>query len=253
MSSKDVLPEGATTGEGTGIDIISGFPEKVEGEILFLDADNISTDGIYPGISIRFIFEPLSLTNEIAGKYTYQDDVPVEKMAQVCMENYDPAFNSVARAGGMPPSPCVQFFHGQALEDETHFESDIFVSGFNFGCGSSREQAATSILAKKLPLVVCGSIGNTFSRNAVNNALLLLEMPRLIVRLRETFANTERKLTRRTGWKFTWDVRLSQVTIQEGEAGPTWTQQAPALPPNLQDIIAQGGLEKWVKKEIGKL
>lgn len=35
------------------------------------------------------------------GKYTYQDDVPAEKMAQVCMENYDPAFNSIARAGGM--------------------------------------------------------------------------------------------------------------------------------------------------------
>jgi hypothetical protein len=27
--------------------------------------------------------------------------VPVEKMAQVCMENYDPAFDSIARAGGM--------------------------------------------------------------------------------------------------------------------------------------------------------
>lgn len=35
------------------------------------------------------------------GKYTYQDDVPVEKMARVCMENYDPMFDSIARAGGM--------------------------------------------------------------------------------------------------------------------------------------------------------
>jgi hypothetical protein len=51
-SSKDVLPEEMTTAEGTEIDIIPGFPEKVEGEILFLDADNISTDGIYPGILI---------------------------------------------------------------------------------------------------------------------------------------------------------------------------------------------------------
>ena len=66
------------------------------------------------------------------GKYTYQDDIPTEKMAQVCMENFDPTFNNVARAG------------------------DILVSGFNFGCGSSREQAATAILAKKIPLVVAG-------------------------------------------------------------------------------------------------
>jgi len=34
------------------------------------------------------------------GKYTYQDNVPVEKMAQVCMENYDLAFDSIAQAGG---------------------------------------------------------------------------------------------------------------------------------------------------------
>jgi homoaconitate hydratase len=30
-------------------DILPGFPEKVEGEIVFCDADNINTDGIYPG------------------------------------------------------------------------------------------------------------------------------------------------------------------------------------------------------------
>jgi homoaconitate hydratase len=155
---------------------------------------------------------------------------------------------------------------------------------FYFGCGSSREQAATSILAKKLPLVVSGSVGNTFSRNAINNALPLLEIPRLVQRLRETFSSTkvqsskqdveepshnhesldspppaapvtpkqEKKLTRRTGWTFAWDVRFSKVTIQEGEGGPIWSQNVAALPPNLQEIIAQGGLEKWVKKEIGK-
>jgi homoaconitate hydratase len=129
------------------------------------------------------------------------------------------------------------------------------VTGFffsNFGCGSSREQAATSILAKKLPLVVSGSVGNTFSRNAINNALPLLEIPRLVQRLREIFSYTkvqsveqdikepsenresldspppaaqttpkqEKKFTRRTGWTFTWDVRFFKVTIQEGEGGP---------------------------------
>jgi homoaconitate hydratase len=60
-------------------------------------------------------------------------------------------------------------------------------------------------------------------------------------------------LTRRTGWTFTWEVRFSKVTIQEGEGGPIWSQKVAALPPNLQEIIAHGGLEKWVKKEIGKL
>jgi aconitase A len=90
--------------------VLPGFPETVEGEIVFCDADNINTDGIYPG------------------KYTYQDNVPVEKMAEVCMENYDPKFGLIAKEG------------------------DILVAGFNFGCGSSREQAATAILAKKDPI-----------------------------------------------------------------------------------------------------
>jgi homoaconitate hydratase len=48
-SSKAVMPEESTGSGATEVDIVPGFPEKVEGEILFLDADNISTDGIYPG------------------------------------------------------------------------------------------------------------------------------------------------------------------------------------------------------------
>ncbi|KAI9049671.1 hypothetical protein LZ554_006696 [Drepanopeziza brunnea f. sp. 'monogermtubi'] len=220
--------------------ILPGFPERVEGEIVFCDADNINTDGIYPG------------------KYTYQDGVSVEKMAEVCMENYDPTFGSIAREG------------------------DILVSGFNFGCGSSREQAATAILAKKIPLVVSGSFGNIFARNSINNALMGVEVPRLVQRLREHFSSprVEAKtnvtepsankdsldspppaqqarpaegtvLTRRTGWTFLWDVRRSKVVITEGPGGATWSQKVGELPPNVQEIIARGGLEKWVKGEIG--
>ena len=62
-------------------DILPGFPEKVTGEIVFCDVDNMNTDAIYPG------------------KYTYQDDVPREKIAEVCMENYDPSFRTVAKSG----------------------------------------------------------------------------------------------------------------------------------------------------------
>ncbi|KAL8784131.1 MAG: hypothetical protein Q9195_009175 [Heterodermia aff. obscurata] len=220
--------------------VLAGFPRKIEGEIVFCDADNINTDGIYPG------------------KYTYQDDVTVEKMATVCMENYDKEFSHIAKEG------------------------DILVSGFNFGCGSSREQAATAILAKKIPLVIAGSFGNIFSRNSINNALMGVEVPRLITRLRETFSTIqpevqqksvrepagnwesldspppapqisprqEKQLTRRTGWRLTWDVERSRVEVQEGPNGPKWSQKVGELPPNVQEIIARGGLEQWVKKEI---
>ncbi|RMD43511.1 hypothetical protein DV735_g1649, partial [Chaetothyriales sp. CBS 134920] len=190
-------------------EVYPGFPERVEGEIVFCDADNVNTDGIYPG------------------KYTYQDNVSVEKMAEVCMENYDTQFASIAKPG------------------------DILVSGFNFGCGSSREQAATALLAKKIPLVVAGSFGNIFSRNSINNALMGLEVPKLIRRLRETFsADSEKLLTRRTGWKLVWDVKQSQINITEAD-GKKWSEKVGELPPNVQEIIAKGGLEKWVQNEIG--
>ncbi|EAQ84224.1 hypothetical protein CHGG_10628 [Chaetomium globosum CBS 148.51] len=195
-------------GEEGLIDILPGFPEKVSGEIVFCDSDNINTDGIYPG------------------KYTYQDDITRDTMAQVVMENYDRSFASLAKPG------------------------DILVAGFNFGCGSSREQAATAILAKGIPLVVAGSFGNIFSRNSINNALMGVEVPRLVKRLREEFG--EKVPTRRTGWRFEWDVRRSKVTVTEGEGGETWSQKVGDLPPNVQEIIAVGGLEKWVKHRISQ-
>lgn len=233
------------TEESSGLtEILPGFPEKVTGEIVWCNADNVNTDAIYPG------------------KYTYDDAFSSDpaKMATVTMENYDPNFANIAKAG------------------------DILVSGFNFGCGSSREQAATAILAKGIPLVVSGSFGNIFSRNSINNALMGVEAPRLIERLRATFDNDasaalsgkqaitepsrnsesldspppapeskpkeEKQLTVRTGWTFTWDLRRSQVIVKEGEGGEEWTQKVGELPPNVQEIIARGGLEKWVKKEI---
>ncbi|OJD28872.1 homoaconitase [Diplodia corticola] len=207
ISGKDSSAESESVGDESLTEILPGFPEKVSGEIVFCDADNINTDGIYPG------------------KYTYQDDVTREKMAEVVMENYDKEFAQVAKAG------------------------DILVSGFNFGSGSSREQAATAILAKGIPLVVAGSFANIFGRNSINNALMGVEVPRLVERLRNTFG--EKTLTRRTGWTFEWDVRRSKVTIQEGEGGEKWSQKVGELPPNVQEIIALGGLENWVKKSIG--
>ncbi|RYP48803.1 hypothetical protein DL768_005396 [Monosporascus sp. mg162] len=143
-------------------------------------------------------------------------------MAEVCMENYDKAFRDIARAG------------------------DILGSGVNFGCGSSRGQAATAILAKKTPLLLAKSFGNIFYRNSINNALVGVEVKKLVQRLRETFkAEADGAvLTRRTSWGFVWDVRRSKATVTEGEDGQTWSQKVGELPPNVQEIIACGGLEK---------
>jgi homoaconitate hydratase len=64
------------------LESVPGFSTKLEGELLFCDADNLNTDGIYPG------------------KYTYQDDLTPQKMAEVAMENYDPKFSSIRRMVG---------------------------------------------------------------------------------------------------------------------------------------------------------
>jgi homoaconitate hydratase len=41
-----------TSAASSTIDILDGFPETIEGEIIFVDQDNLNTDGIYPGIFI---------------------------------------------------------------------------------------------------------------------------------------------------------------------------------------------------------
>ncbi|KAI0205678.1 homoaconitase [Astrocystis sublimbata] len=187
-----------------------GFPEKISGEIIFIDKDNLDTDNIYPG------------------KYTYQDNMTMEDQARVCMSNYDPNFGQVVKP------------------------NDILVSGFNLGCGSSREQAATAILASKIRLVIGGSLGSIFARNGINNALLGLESPRLVERLRATFTPSDKVPTLRTGWTLTWDITRSVLEVQEGENGDRWEEKVGEFPENLQEIIAVGGLTEWVKKEIAK-
>lgn len=190
--------------------VLEGFPEVIEGEIVFCDADNVNTDGIYPG------------------KYTYQDDVSREKMAEVCMENYDSEFGSKTKAG------------------------DIIVSGFNFGTGSSREQAATAILARDIKVVAAGSFSNIFGRNSINNALLTLELPELINLLREKYSNSEAELTRRTGWKLNWNIPKALVTVSDETGKVILTNKVGELGTNLQEIIVEGGLEGWVRAQLKK-
>ncbi|ORY74145.1 homoaconitase [Protomyces lactucae-debilis] len=186
--------------------VMDGFPAKIEGEIVWCDTDNLNTDGIYPG------------------KYTYQDDITREKMGEVCMENYDPAFRNIAKP------------------------NDVLVGGFCFGIGSSREQAAVAILAKGIPMVCAGSFGDIFKRNSINNALLCVDTPYLIERLRAAFTNKE--LTVRTGWKLSWDVAASTVTVQEGADGTIWSRPTGPLGPSVQSLFIKGGLEGLVKSEI---
>src|SRR2546430_2988050 len=63
------------------VEIMDGFPPKVRGRVLFIDKDNLNTDGIY------------------GSKHTYRDDMTPEEMAAVTFENYDPNFNALYQKG----------------------------------------------------------------------------------------------------------------------------------------------------------
>ena len=80
-------PEGGFTAHPSGengrptVALLPGFPEILEGELLYCHMDNLNTDGIFPG------------------KYTYLDDFTHQQQAEVVMENYDPDFVRLARDG----------------------------------------------------------------------------------------------------------------------------------------------------------
>lgn len=106
-------------------------------------------------------------TDGIYGKdYTYRDDMTPEEMARVAMLNYDPEFQRIAREG------------------------DILVGGWNFGSGSSREQAATALMFRGIRLIVAGSYSQTYKRNAFNNGFIVIECPPLVSELRERHAGS---------------------------------------------------------------
>jgi len=50
----------------------------------------------------------------------------------------------------------------------------------------------------------------------------------------------------------TWHVARSVVEVQEGKDGDRWEEKVGEFPENLQEIIAKGGLENWIKDEISK-
>ena len=185
--------------------ILPGFPERVNGRLVFMPNDNVNTDAIY-------------------GKdYTYRDDMSREMMAKIVMENYDPQFASRTQAG------------------------DVIVSGFNFGTGSSREQAVTCLKAKGIPLVIAASFSQTYLRNAYNNGFLCVEVPELVNKLREQFAPqiAAKEKTIIPGDDI--DIDFTSGTI-------AWRGEEFAFPPLgsvPQSLVIADGVENLVAKRLG--
>lgn len=79
--------------------------------------------------------------------------VKYEEIAKYCMHGADPTFIEKMTPG------------------------DIIVAGTNFGCGSSREHAAITLLSAGVSVVLAESFARIFFRNAINLAIPLMVCP----------------------------------------------------------------------------
>jgi 3-isopropylmalate/(R)-2-methylmalate dehydratase small subunit len=107
-------------------------------EVVFKFGDDVSTDAIYPG---RFLATVLP-----------------EETPQFAFADY-PELNARLRTNKIAPGSVV-------------------AAGHNFGCGSSREQAASALKGHRL-VVVARSYARIFMQNAVNVGLQILICPDL--------------------------------------------------------------------------
>ena len=105
-------------------------------------------------------------------------------------------------------------------------EGDILVAGSNFGCGSSREQAAEVIATSGIRCIIAKSFARIFFRNAINNGVLLIECPALPDHVREGD---------------TLKVIINDCILHQGKRYPI-----PRMPENLYRLILAGGLVKSV-------
>ena len=112
-------------------------------------------------------------------------------------------------------------------------KGDIIVAGKNFGCGSSREQAAEVLVANGVHCVIVKSFARIFFRNAINNGILLLECQDLADHVKE-------------GDIIQVDLDNQKITAD----GKTYA--IPAIPENLYHIIMDGGLVKSIMKKVEK-
>lgn len=141
------------------------------------------------------------------GKYTYTVTEP-EEMAKIALEDLDPEFTSNVKKG------------------------DIIVGGKNFGCGSSREQAASCLVYAGIGAVIAKSFARIFFRNCINFGLLALTSPGAV----EVIENGE----------------VMEIDTDNGEINcRAGIFNFPPLPEEVIGIFNAGGLIPYTKKKLG--
>lgn len=112
-------------------------------------------------------------------------------------------------------------------------KGDIVVAGKNFGCGSSREQAAIALKHSGIGAVVATSFARIFYRNAIN-----LGMPALVSpKAHEVFQEGETAL-----------LDLDTLTLRSKDGARSASLEA--VPEHINRILDQGGLVPFVKAKL---
>ncbi len=200
-SASRVRSGSRATSPAGSVEIMAGFPDFIEGELLLVPKDNLNTDGIY------------------GKEFTYQDNLRPDEMGTKAMLNYDPAFQSLARDG------------------------DILVGGYNFGSGSSREQAATALKYRGIKMIIAGSYSQTYKRNAFNNGYIVIECPELVDQLKAAYAS-DKAPTIRTARNARVDFTKSRIECD----GKSYAFAA--LGTVAQELIVGGGFEAVIRKRL---
>ena len=140
------------------------------------------------------------------GRYTYQIMEPAE-MAKHALEDLDPEFARKVKPG------------------------DVIVAGLNFGCGSSREQAAACLRAAGVQAVIAKTFARIYFRNAINLGLAVLQCE-------------EASDALQTGDEV--DIDIAGGTIISGGRVFKFFP----LPASVIGIIEAGGLIEYTKKKL---
>ncbi len=140
------------------------------------------------------------------GKYTYSILDPGE-MARHALEDLDPDFAQKVKPG------------------------DVIVAGRNFGCGSSREQAATCLKYAGVQAVVAKSFARIFFRNAINQGLPVLQSEEAV----DSIENGE---------EIEIDFTLGKIKNKRGDFAFS------PFPESVMGILEAGGLIPYTKKKL---
>ena len=140
------------------------------------------------------------------GKYTYTVTERAE-IARHALEDLDPTFAANVQAG------------------------DVIVGERNFGCGSSREQAAPCRRDNNGGAVIAASFSRIFYRNALNNGLLAIACPAAAEAIQ-------------AGETVTVDTERHVIRCAAGEFA------FPPLSASVMGIVEAGGLVAYVKRRL---